>query len=75
MKALHGADFFEVAEDDLELQAISGPSGKMESFPPSSQRKIVEKDWNGPVRVLGGSARGKPSRLSTGPSVVQSVLK
>ena len=51
---------FFVAEDDLELAAIlSAPLEKWRVFLHPSQRKIVERDWNGPVRVLGGAGTGK----------------
>lgn len=51
---------FFVAEDDLELQAIlQAPLEKWRVFLHPSQRKIVDRDWNGPVRVLGGAGTGK----------------
>lgn len=51
---------FYVADDDLELQAIlTAPLEKWRVFLHPSQRKVVERDWNGPVRVLGGAGTGK----------------
>lgn len=51
---------FFVVEDDLELAAIlSAPLEKWRVFLHPSQRRIVERDWNGPVRVLGGADTGK----------------
>jgi hypothetical protein len=51
---------FFVVEDDLELQAIlQAPLEKWRVFLHPSQRKLVEREWNGPVRVLGGAGTGK----------------
>lgn len=51
---------FFVVEDDLELTAIlSAPLEKWRVFLHPSQRRLVERDWNGPVRVLGGAGTGK----------------
>jgi len=51
---------FYVVEDELELAAIlSEPMEKWRVFLHPSQRKLVERDWNGPVRVLGGAGTGK----------------
>lgn len=51
---------FFVVEDDLELTAIlNAPLEKWRVFLHPSQRKLVEKNWNGPVRVLGGAGTGK----------------
>ncbi len=67
---------FFVAEDDLELQAIlQAPLERWRVFLHPSQRKIVEKDWNGPVRVLGGAGTERRLRRSQGRWLVQSVLK
>src|SRR5262249_50252734 len=35
------------------------PLEKWRVFLHPSQRKLVERDWNGPVRVLGGAGTGK----------------
>jgi hypothetical protein len=51
---------FFVAEDDLDLQEIlESPLEKWRVFLHPSQRSLVERDWNGPVRVLGGAGTGK----------------
>jgi superfamily I DNA/RNA helicase len=51
---------FFVVEDDLELTAIlNAPLEKWRVFLHPSQRRLVERDWNGPVRVLGGAGTGK----------------
>jgi hypothetical protein len=62
-KALDNPDTkrrFFVAEDDLVLQEIlEAPLEKWRVFLHPSQRNLVEKEWNGPVRVLGGAGTGK----------------
>lgn len=51
---------FYVVEDELELAAIlSAPLERWRVFLHPSQTKLVERDWNGPVRVLGGDGTGK----------------
>jgi mRNA-degrading endonuclease RelE of RelBE toxin-antitoxin system len=51
---------FFVVEDDLVLQEIlDAPLEKWRVFLHPSQRSLVERDWNGPVRVLGGAGTGK----------------
>ncbi|MDY6988931.1 MAG: UvrD-helicase domain-containing protein [Thermodesulfobacteriota bacterium] len=62
-KALENPDTkrrFFVVEDDLVLQEIlEAPLEKWRVFLHPSQRSLVERDWNGPVRVLGGAGTGK----------------
>jgi superfamily I DNA/RNA helicase len=62
-KALENPDSrrrFYIVEDDLELSAIlEAPLEQWRVFLHPSQRKLVERDWNGPVRVLGGAGTGK----------------
>jgi hypothetical protein len=62
-KALDNPDSkrrFFVVEDDLVLQEIlEAPLEKWRVFLHPSQRSLVERDWNGPVRVLGGAGTGK----------------
>lgn len=49
-----------VAEDEDELQRmLDAPLEKWRVFLHPSQRKLVERDWSGPVRVLGGAGTGK----------------
>ncbi|MBZ0072706.1 MAG: AAA family ATPase [Gammaproteobacteria bacterium] len=51
---------FLVITDDLDLEAIlAEPLARWRVFLHPSQRKLVERDWNGPVRVLGGAGTGK----------------
>ncbi len=51
---------FFLVEDDLELAAILNASlEKWRIFLHPSQQKVVERNWNGPVRVLGGAGTGK----------------
>ncbi|MGA1875625.1 MAG: UvrD-helicase domain-containing protein [bacterium] len=51
---------FFVVEDELELEAIlHAPLEKWRVFLHPSQRKLVEREWNGAVRVLGGAGTGK----------------
>jgi len=51
---------FYVVEDDLELTAImQAPLEQWRIFLHPSQRRLVERQWNGPVRVLGGAGTGK----------------
>jgi hypothetical protein len=62
-EALNKADTkrrFFVADDDLVLQEIfNAPLEKWRVFLHPDQRNLVERDWNGPVRVLGGAGTGK----------------
>lgn len=49
-----------VMVDDEELQKmLDAPLEKWRVFLHPSQRKLIERDWNGPVRVLGGAGTGK----------------
>ena len=51
---------FYVLDDEMELKAIlSAPLEKWRVFLHPSQSKLVNRDWNGPVRVLGGAGTGK----------------
>lgn len=51
---------FFVVEDDLELSAIlQAVLEKWRVFLHPSPRKLVERHWNSPVRVLGGAGTGK----------------
>ena len=51
---------FHVVDSDAELQAIlAAPLEKWRVYLHPSQRKLVERDWNGPVRVVGGAGTGK----------------
>jgi superfamily I DNA/RNA helicase len=51
---------FTVVEDELELaRVLAAPLEKWRIFLHPSQRGLVNRDWNGPVRVLGGAGTGK----------------
>ncbi len=52
--------FYVVDEDDEELiRMLNAPLEKWRVFLHPSQRALVDRDWNGPVRVLGGAGTGK----------------
>lgn len=63
LKAIENEDSrqrFRIIEDDAELQEmLAAPLQKWRVFLHPSQRRLVERDWNGPVRVLGGAGTGK----------------
>jgi len=46
------------SEDEL-IKMLNAPLEKWRVFLHPIQRKLVERDWNGPVRVLGGAGTGK----------------
>lgn len=51
---------FLVLTDDTELEEmLAAPLEKWRVFLHPTQRKLVERDWNGAVRVLGGAGTGK----------------
>ncbi len=51
---------FVVADDDAALQQVlNAPLEQWRVFLHPSQRRLVERRWNGPVRVLGGAGTGK----------------
>lgn len=51
---------FYLIEDDSALSEIlAAPLEKWRVFLHPSQRRLVERDWNGAVRVLGGAGTGK----------------
>ena len=51
---------FVVVDDDATLEAmLDAPLEKWRIFLHPSQRKLVHRSWNGPVRVLGGAGTGK----------------
>jgi superfamily I DNA/RNA helicase len=51
---------FYVVESEMELlEMLEAPLEKWRVFLHPSQRKLVERHWNGPVRVLGGAGTGK----------------
>ena len=51
---------FVLIHDEVELEAmLNAPPEKWRVFLHPTQRKLVERDRNGPVRVLGGAGTGK----------------
>ena len=51
---------FLVLTEDSDLEALlAAPLALWRVFLHPTQRKLVERDWNGPVRVLGGAGTGK----------------
>ena len=51
---------FAIAHDQLELEAmLNAPLERWRVFLHPSQRRLAERHWNGPVRVLGGAGTGK----------------
>lgn len=51
---------FYVPEDEQELaRMLNAPLERWRVFLHPTQRKLVERNWNGPVRVLGGAGTGK----------------
>lgn len=51
---------FVVLTDDSDLDALlAAPLERWRVFLHPSQRKLVERDWNGPVKVTGGAGTGK----------------
>ena len=51
---------FHVVEDDEELaEMLAAPLEKWRVFLHPTQREVVERDWAGPVRILGGAGTGK----------------
>ena len=51
---------FVVIEEDVELEEMfNAPLERWRVYLHPSQRRLVERHWNGPVRVLGGAGTGK----------------
>lgn len=51
---------FVVVDNEVELEEVlSAPLEKWRVFLHPTQRRLVERKWNGPVRVLGGAGTGK----------------
>lgn len=51
--------FIVVENDDALAAMLDAPLEKWRIFLHPSQRKLVERSWSGPVRVLGGAGTGK----------------
>lgn len=53
------AEFIVITDDD-ELEAmLAAPLEQWRVFLHPSQRRLIERNWSGPVRVLGGAGTGK----------------
>ena len=53
------AEFLVITDDD-ELEAmLAAPLEQWRVFLHPSQRRLIERNWSGPVRVLGGAGTGK----------------
>lgn len=50
---------FVIVDDEALEKMLDAPLEKWRVFLHPSQRRLVERDWNGPVRVLGGAGTGK----------------
>ncbi len=51
---------FVLVHDEVELEAmLNAPLERWRVFLHPSQRRLVERDWNGPVRLLGAAGTGK----------------
>lgn len=51
---------FLVLTDDSDLEALlAAPLERWRVFLHPSQRKLIERNWNGPVKVTGGAGTGK----------------
>ena len=53
------AEFLVITDDDTLEAMLSAPMDQWRVFLHPSQRRLVERDWNGPVRILGGAGTGK----------------
>ncbi|MDA7431837.1 UvrD-helicase domain-containing protein [Synechococcus sp. AH-601-O06] len=53
------AEFMVITDDDVLEAMLSAPMEQWRVFLHPSQRRLVERDWNGPIRVLGGAGTGK----------------
>lgn len=51
--------FFELTDDDLLNEMLSGKVAKWRIFLHPSQRKIVEGHFKGPIKITGGAGTGK----------------
>ncbi|MEI6208913.1 MAG: UvrD-helicase domain-containing protein [Desulfuromonadales bacterium] len=51
--------FYVVTDDEVLNTLLNAPLELWRIFLHPSQRRLVERNWNGPVRVLGGAGTGK----------------
>ncbi|MBM5785878.1 MAG: DNA helicase, partial [Cyanobacteria bacterium K_DeepCast_35m_m1_288] len=53
------AEFMVITDDDVLEAMLSAPLERWRVFLHPSQRRLVERNWSGAVRVLGGAGTGK----------------
>ena len=53
------AEFLVITDDDVLEAMLSAPVERWRVFLHPSQRRLVERQWSGAVRVLGGAGTGK----------------
>jgi hypothetical protein len=53
------ASFFLIEDDQILEEMFNAPLEQWRVFLHPSQRRLVERDWNGPVKVTGGPGTGK----------------
>jgi superfamily I DNA/RNA helicase len=53
------AEFVVITDDEAMEAMLSAPMEQWRVFLHPSQRRLVERHWGGPVRVLGGAGTGK----------------
>ncbi len=60
LKRRNSRSSFALIEDDIEFEKmLNAPLEQWRVFLHPIQRSLVERDWNGPVRVLGAAGTGK----------------
>lgn len=60
LKSPESRSSFYLIENDQELEEmLDAPLEKWRVFLHPTQRRLVEREWNGPVKVLGGPGTGK----------------
>jgi len=53
------AEFLVITDDDVLEAMLAAPMEQWRVFLHPSQRRLIEREWSGPVRVLGGAGTGK----------------
>ena len=53
------AEFLVITDDDVLEAMLAAPLEQWRVFLHPSQSRLIERDWSGPVRVLGGAGTGK----------------
>jgi hypothetical protein len=57
--SINNRRFFVEIEDEVLEELLNGDLGKWQIFLHPSQRKLVESNFNGPVKITGGAGTGK----------------